>query len=93
MKLGLNESIGPVSFYTGYTYNLVCADTFDDNAAKVVCRELGFASGESLYPTAFGLLSGSVGVTRVRCSGDEDAFEDCAMEISSFRCDPDATPL
>lgn len=86
VQLGFNKTLGPVNVYTGYTYRLVCADSFDDNAARVVCRELDFAAGEALYPSAFGQQTGSVGVTHVRCTGDESRFEDCAMEISSYRC-------
>ena len=72
--------------YNGYTYNLVCADTLDDKAARVICRELGYPAGQALYPKAFGSRSETIGVTQVKCSGDEERFEDCPMQMHSYSC-------
>ena len=68
VKLDHSPDFGPVMYYARTfrsDYKLVCADTFDDNAARVVCRELDFFSGTALYPKAFGYRNLRNGVVRV----------------------------
>ncbi|KAL8583915.1 hypothetical protein ACOMHN_009668 [Nucella lapillus] len=78
VKLGDN-SVGPVQVLVDYAFRLVCGSRFDNNAAKVVCRQLGFAAGKALYPGAFGRQRESIAITNVKCTGSETKFKQCNM--------------
>ncbi|XP_050417536.1 scavenger receptor cysteine-rich domain superfamily protein [Patella vulgata] len=62
----------------------LCADGFDDNVAKVVCRELGFGeNGRRLPSTAYPYYSFTVWNKTFSCSGSEKRLSDCSSSNSS----------
>ena len=84
----VNASMGSVQYYTGYTYQKVCADGFDDIAASVVCQELGYMSGVAVYAGAFPDHQGlSYGVSQVKCLGGENRLIECDLIMGSY-CGP-----
>ncbi|KAL4227837.1 scavenger receptor [Mactra antiquata] len=74
---------GAVQYHTGDEYGLVCADGFDENAATVVCREMGFTFGMTLCCSAFGPLGLDFSMTDVYCYGDELSLTDCSFNEGS----------
>lgn len=76
-----SASFGAVELWVSYSYYYVCADGFDDIAARVVCRELGFHSGKTLCCSAFGSTNKAIGVGEVQCTGLEDRFENCTHVV------------
>ena len=70
---------GRVEFCYNNTWGTVCDDGWDDNDARVVCRQLGFpfegamAFGESY----FGWGTGPIFLDDVSCSGFESRLTDC----------------
>ncbi|GFO24738.1 deleted in malignant brain tumors 1 protein-like, partial [Plakobranchus ocellatus] len=67
----------------------VCDEEWDDNDAKVVCRELGFEDGKALKRNSLGLVSyGSLtalgSVTNVNCVGTEPSLSNCSMDSTDL---------
>ena len=59
-------------------WGTVCDDGWDDIAAGVVCRQLGFGStGISVYSASFGQGSGTVLLDNVLCTGSEPILARC----------------
>ncbi|XP_076465364.1 scavenger receptor cysteine-rich domain superfamily protein-like [Babylonia areolata] len=62
--------------------SFVCSDQWDDDAAKVYCRDLGFGTGR-----AFGSVPDSGNVLRVvsslSCRGSESSLGSCVADVSS----------
>ena len=67
-------------------YKLVCADGFNEMAAHVVCKELGFFHSVSLCCSAFGPQHYDIGVSDVRCAGNEDSLGHCDHEEVNISC-------
>ncbi|KAK3746952.1 hypothetical protein RRG08_030362 [Elysia crispata] len=86
-----DQAVGSVEIYMsseGGWYE-VCDVDWDDNDAKVVCGQLGFADGKALSRNSLGLKSfGSLtalgSVTRVGCSGSESSLSNCSMETTDI---------
>ncbi|XP_067665055.1 uncharacterized protein [Haliotis asinina] len=58
----------------------VCGTGFDDSAAKVVCRELGFQNGRALPRGSYGALySSSYFGSNITCTGDEASIRNCTL--------------
>ena len=57
---------------------------FDDRAATVVCRMLGFEKGTAHRLAAFGRGIGPIWMERVHCNGDELSIFDCSSDRPSF---------
>ncbi|GFR41821.1 hypothetical protein Agub_g2593 [Astrephomene gubernaculifera] len=70
VSVGINGSTTTTTIFTarlealagnGYTYGAVCRDSgFDDRAAAVACRSMGFAAGGSVYDNGTAALSPDV---------------------------------
>nr|KAG5703085.1 hypothetical protein BaRGS_012147 [Batillaria attramentaria] len=88
MRLQPNESYGAVELWMGSHYAQICDDGgFDDTAAGVVCRELGYRAGKYLCCSHFNNHDHiSIHVGQVACTGAEEKFENCKMHRSST-CD------
>ena len=71
---------GRVLVHSGDSYGLVCADTFDQTAADVVCKEAGFIYGIPLCCSAFG--PSDMNFTRVgmKCLGTESSLKNCPYD-------------
>ncbi|ESO92591.1 hypothetical protein LOTGIDRAFT_216664 [Lottia gigantea] len=82
LNLGLNASMGAVEVYVSPSWLGVCDDGFDDNAAAVVCRTMGYPNGVKLPGSSFGVTDGPIGVTKVKCSAVMKTFSQCAQTIS-----------
>ncbi|XP_030844166.1 scavenger receptor cysteine-rich domain superfamily protein-like [Strongylocentrotus purpuratus] len=58
----------------------ICNKTWDQAAANVVCRDLGFKRGAQRFFTIGGEDKGDI-FDSVHCTGDEDSFSDCRSEL------------
>ncbi|XP_030843773.1 deleted in malignant brain tumors 1 protein isoform X1 [Strongylocentrotus purpuratus] len=69
----------------------ICNSTWDQAAANVVCRDLGFNRGARRFLTIGG--GGTLQIfDGVHCTGDEDSFSDCRSElVPESRSDCDHT--
>ncbi|XP_072042484.1 uncharacterized protein [Amphiura filiformis] len=85
---GQNTNEGRVEVFYNGRWGTVCADSWDDDDAMVVCRQLGFPSGDAravistlshfLYTSAeFGQGTGPVWLDGVSCSGSENRLDEC----------------
>ncbi|XP_052276945.1 deleted in malignant brain tumors 1 protein-like isoform X3 [Dreissena polymorpha] len=86
VRLEPNVSYGAVQIWNREAYRLVCADGFDDLAAKVVCRSAGFQNGISVCCSAFGEMKYDIGYRNVRCTGNEMSILDCSYVDDNTGC-------
>ena len=78
-----------MEFCYNNVWGTVCDDSWDDDDAGVVCRQLGFSSegARSLSQAVFGQGSGPILLDDVRCVGTESRLADCpADSIGSHNC-------
>ena len=52
-------------------------DQYNNNMANVVCKMLGFSSGQVKIDTEFGEGTGPIWMDDVYCSGNETSLFDC----------------
>ena len=72
---------GEVGICVGDQMLETCDDGWNDAAAGVVCRQLGYPGGKATYASDFGLIGGShYGIRRVACTGTEAALHLCTLE-------------
>ena len=64
----------------------MCADGFDDIAAKVVCRSGSFQNGISVCCSAFGKMKYDIGYYDIKCKGDEASILDCEYKTGPNKC-------
>ncbi|XP_013414022.1 uncharacterized protein LOC106176257 [Lingula anatina] len=69
---------GRLEVYYGGSWGSVCDDGWDDNAATVVCRMLGYQHGKSYVGAYFGQGSGIIMLDDVQCSGHEGSLSECS---------------
>ncbi|KAL3865898.1 hypothetical protein ACJMK2_043246 [Sinanodonta woodiana] len=86
VKLHPSNFFGAVQFWSGGSYGLTCADNFDDNAATVTCRELGYDYGRSLCCSAAGPIDLPILLANVSCTGAESSLTKCSVNTSNPRC-------
>lgn len=67
---------GRVEVYHAGEWGTVCDDHFGDDAAQVVCREMGLSGGRVIQ-NRFGAGSGQIWLDDVRCSGNEARLSSC----------------
>ena len=58
----------------------ICDDYWDEKDATVVCRQLGFNSGNATVESFFGDVSNIFAMDQVSCIGDEDTIQQCEYE-------------
>ncbi|ELT98901.1 hypothetical protein CAPTEDRAFT_173836 [Capitella teleta] len=69
---------GYVKVYYQGSYHTVCDDEWDDNDARVVCRNLGFSDGVAVCCAAYGSGYEAILLDNVRCTGSEANLAHCA---------------
>ena len=80
---------GRVEFCYNNTWGTVCDDSWDDDDASVVCRQLGFsATGATAFTRSrFGAGFGPILLDDVYCVGTESRLTDCtASPIGDHNC-------
>lgn len=93
MKLtnGPTPHEGMLTMRYGKTFGPVCDDSFDLNAADVVCRELGFFRAEKvLLGAPYGVPTAPFLLDDIVCTGTETALARCARnEWFVHNCEPE----
>ena len=87
------EGAGIVQIYIHRQWGRICGDSWDFEAAQVVCRELGFPDVEddTCCGMYFGEGSGPLLWNRVYCTGEERTlFHYKHAGISEYLCDDGA---
>ncbi|XP_072048316.1 scavenger receptor cysteine-rich domain-containing protein DMBT1-like [Amphiura filiformis] len=76
---GRISSEGRVEVFYNGSRGTVCDDSWDNNAAMVVCRQLGFTSGdgEAVRNVQFGMGTEEIWLGDVSCSGIEKGLDEC----------------
>ena len=71
---------GRVEVFHNGEWGTVCDDAWSSIDADVVCRSLGYDSGEALgygYTDEFGVANGTIWMDQVECDGSETSLEQC----------------
>ncbi|XP_072166776.1 scavenger receptor cysteine-rich domain-containing protein DMBT1-like [Diadema setosum] len=95
---------GRVEIYYNGAWGTVCDDEWDDNDARVVCRQLGYSTSYAgaVSGGTYGRGSGSILLDNVRCNGWESSLASCPSngwyhhdcghkEDAGVQCDPATT--
>ena len=72
---------GRVEFFDKGTWNEICPYMWDENAARVFCRQLGFNKGKT---TSTGNSTGEIPRRIIGCLGSESSIFECAHAFSNF---------
>ncbi|XP_041372547.1 deleted in malignant brain tumors 1 protein-like [Gigantopelta aegis] len=77
---GPSENEGRVEIFHNGQWGSICDDSFDDDEAQVVCRNLGLQSyGARAYGSArYGQSTGPIWLDSVTCNGDEHRLDQCS---------------
>jgi deleted-in-malignant-brain-tumors protein 1 len=73
-------------------WGTVCDDSFDNNDAAVVCRELGFVGGSPTHTEhnragdMYGEGSGDIMYDQVQCTGSEASLASCTKLVNNHDC-------
>ena len=69
---------GRVEIYHDGQWGTICDDSWDDNDASVVCRQLGYGNiGSGIQSAKYGQGSDPIWLDDVTCSGDEPIIDTC----------------
>lgn len=68
---------GRLEVFLDGSWGTVCDDMFDDVAALVACRQLGFEASDGTFDAVGG--SGPIHMDDVRCDGSEARLVDCVF--------------
>ena len=88
---GTNSSEGHVEICSNSRFSSICDDDWDNNDARVVCRQLGYHTGTPTYASTFGLLGGTFflaaegGSAKIGCTGIEAALHLCPLSGATAR--------
>ena len=74
---GKTEYQGRLEVYYKGEWGTVCDDSFDDNDAKVACRQLGLTGGRSLGNTNTPDGTGRTWLDELACRGHESSLSAC----------------
>jgi hypothetical protein len=76
---GTAENAGRLEVYHAGEWGTICDDSWDNNDARVACRQLGY-SAEILATSggSFGTGTGKIWLDNVDCNGDEARIEHCS---------------
>lgn len=86
-----HPSYGIVRVWKKNNYGMVCADGFDENAARVVCKEFGYRY--SIEVCCMGLepepTDMEFAMSDVNCDGTESGLRACRNEYADPNCSTD----
>lgn len=74
---GAQPGQGRVEVFHSGQWGTVCSDFFDEDAAAVTCRQLGYSDGTAQCCAAYGQGSGPIWMDDVQCLGDESRLVEC----------------
>lgn len=77
-RASTSRFVGEVSVSLYDVKGSICDDTWNDAAAQVVCREMGFVSGNATrgtVPKRYPILASGV-----NCTGNEKSLSECQMK-------------
>ena len=78
---------GRVEIFHGGEWGTVCDDRWDDDDARVVCRQLGYTGGIAETDHLYGQGSGRIWLDNVECTGREVFLIDCtANPMGAHNC-------
>ena len=87
------QGLGQLEVYEDGRWGSVCNDGFDDNAAKVACRQLGYDRGpayktsyRSYVESVYGPTTGAIVMDDVSCRGYENTLQACSYRVD-HNCD------
>ena len=87
---GSNPLEGRVEICLNRAWGTICNNSFSNDDATVVCRQLGYDfNGTQVLPVSdFIEGSGPIFHDELRCTGNEDRVEDCGGPAAGlFACD------
>jgi hypothetical protein len=80
---GPTDYFGMVQLAKGTSWYKMCDEGFDEMAARVVCKELGYTDGKKVCCSTFGNGKGTyihLQFLKIKCRGTEDALEKCQSD-------------
>ena len=73
---GPTYNAGRIEIYHNTVWGTICDNNFDEVAADVACKQLGFMRAIS-FGTGFGPGKGPIWLDGVRCTGQESSLATC----------------
>ncbi|XP_053406028.1 deleted in malignant brain tumors 1 protein-like isoform X2 [Mercenaria mercenaria] len=83
---GIVEVYVPSTRFAAKNWNTICADTFTDKEAAVVCRVLGHDHGLAVCCSPYGYSTAPMAKIRPKCNGTENQITDCEYVKNDTRC-------
>ncbi len=76
---GSSSNRGRVEVFIHNIWGTVCDDSWTENEARVVCRQLGlpYHAAQAIGGAAFGQGSGHIWLDNVNCTGSESTLDLC----------------
>eukprot|EP00731_Ephydatia_muelleri_P036912 Em0353g1a len=83
VKLVGGQTDGLVEVCLGGQWGTVCDDSWTDNSARVVCKQLGLPSDYAVTVASssakYGSIQGPIALSRVKCAGNESSLLNCQL--------------
>ncbi|KAL5460311.1 hypothetical protein EMCRGX_G033753 [Ephydatia muelleri] len=83
VRLVGGQTDGLVEVCLGGQWGTVCDDSWTDNSARVVCKQLGLPSDYAVTVVSssakYGSIQGPIALSRVKCAGNESSLLNCQL--------------